>query len=56
MAAGVEVEQTFALIDDPRLGEWPQVVPVEPAVMKKLAGTQTPRGPVAQTTAARWNC
>lgn len=54
IAAGVEVEQTFALEDDPRIGEWPSVSPVVPAVMKKLAGTQTPRGPLAVMRIPDW--
>lgn len=47
IAAGVGVERVFALADDPRLSEWPQATPVSPEVMDKLAGTDTPRGPVA---------
>lgn len=54
VAADVEIVRTFALEDDPRLGEWPRVSLVAPPVMKKLAGTQTPRGPVSVMRIPSW--
>ena len=48
--AGVEVRQVFALPDDPEQTRWPHLRLVDEAVMAKLAGTATPRGPVAVVT------
>ena len=47
LAANVAVGRVYALEDDPQLDEWPNVVLVAAEVMTKLAGTETPRGPVA---------
>lgn len=47
IAAGVQPERLFVLIDDPRLDQWPDPTLVSPEVMDRLAGTETPRGPVA---------
>lgn len=52
--AGVSIERSFALADDPRLDEWPQVTVVDEPVMRKLATTDTPRGPVAVIAIPPW--
>lgn len=44
---GVSVERVFVLSDDPRRDEWPKVTIVDERVMRRLAPTETPRGPVA---------
>lgn len=46
-AAGATILRTFVAADDPDPHQWPHPVVVEEAVMRKLAGTETPRGPVA---------
>lgn len=55
VSAGLRIERTFALEDDPRLGDWPQVTVVEGSVMRRLAGTETPRGPVAIVGIPAWD-
>lgn len=45
--AGASIEQTFHLPDDPGAADWPGATPVAELVMARLAGTETPRGPVA---------
>lgn len=52
LAAGVAPERVFALTDDRPTRELAdrerfEVIPVEPAAMARLAGTESPRGPVA---------
>jgi TrmH family RNA methyltransferase len=47
LGAGVEVERTFHLPDDPEANRWPSATPVDQAVLEKLAGTESPRGPIA---------
>lgn len=54
LAADVEIEQVFALADDDELDRWPQPTLVTDAVMAKLAGTRTPRGPVAVISIPDW--
>ncbi|HEX2154910.1 MAG TPA: RNA methyltransferase [Acidimicrobiia bacterium] len=54
MRAGISIERTFALTDDPRAGEWPAVTLVDHPVMRKLAATDTPRGPVAVMQIPDW--
>jgi len=55
IGAGMDIEATFALVDDPHYGEWPAVSAVSEAVMGKLAGTATPRGPVAVMHIPPWD-
>lgn len=55
IGAGMDIEKTFALTADPRYGEWPEVSAVSEAVMDKLAGTATPRGPVAVMRIPPWD-
>ena len=45
--AGATIRHTFVAADDPNPHQWPNPVVVEEAVMRKVAGTETPRGPVA---------
>ncbi len=47
MSAGATIERTFHLPDDPGADYWPGATPVVDVVLAKLAGTETPRGPVA---------
>lgn len=47
LAAGVTIQRTFSLENDPGIHRWPAVSPVDEIVLAKLAGTDTPRGPVA---------
>ncbi|MGH8912318.1 MAG: TrmH family RNA methyltransferase [Acidimicrobiia bacterium] len=47
LAAGVTIHRTFCLEDDPGINRWPAVSPVDEIVLAKLAGTDSPRGPVA---------
>ena len=54
IAAGAEIERTFALPEDPRRDEWPNVVVVDHRVMLRLAATETPRGPVAIVVIPDW--
>lgn len=55
IGAGMVIETTFALATDPRYGDWPEVSAVSEAVMGKLAGTTTPRGPVAVMCIPPWD-
>lgn len=55
LAAGTVPERTFALPDDPGTGHWPQVTMVDERVMRRLAPTETPRGPVAVTRIPPWS-
>ena len=50
LETGAEVRTVFSLPDDPNLDRWPSLRTVDEAVMSKLAGTTTPRGPVAVMT------
>ncbi len=54
MAAGIAIETTFALENDPRFDDWPAVRAVEPPVLARLADTDTPRGPVAVMPIPPW--
>ncbi|HLU53754.1 MAG TPA: RNA methyltransferase [Acidimicrobiia bacterium] len=54
LAAAVEVQRTFVLPDDPRRHDWPNAVVVDDAIMRKLAATETPRGPVAVVAIPEW--
>ncbi|HEX7099783.1 MAG TPA: RNA methyltransferase [Acidimicrobiia bacterium] len=54
IAAGAEIQRTFVLPDDPRHHEWPNAVVVDHDVMRKLAATETPRGPVAVVVIPDW--
>lgn len=54
LAARVQIEQVFARTDDPDLDNWPRPTLVEEAAMGKLAGTRTPRGPVAVIPIPDW--
>ena len=47
LAAGVTIHRTFCLGDDPGMPRWPAVSLVDEIVLAKLAGTDSPRGPVA---------
>lgn len=48
LAAGLAVERVFALEDDlPDAIPGVAIVPVDPAALARLAGTDSPRGPVA---------
>lgn len=55
LAAGVPIQRVFALPDDPRRGEWPEVTVVAEQVMHRLAPTDTPRGPVAVARIPDWS-
>lgn len=55
IGAGMNIEMTFALADDPRFDDWPEVSAVSEPVMGKLAGTATPRGPVAVMHIPPWD-
>jgi TrmH family RNA methyltransferase len=47
IGSGATIEHTFVATEDPDPTRWPSPLPVEEAVLRKLAGTETPRGPVA---------
>lgn len=47
IASGAIVERTFVAVDDPDPERWPAPLLVEEPVLRKVAGTETPRGPVA---------
>lgn len=47
LAAGIRPSRIFAHVDDPGLAHWPEAVAVTAAVMRRLADTDHPRGPVA---------
>lgn len=53
--AGIPLQRVFALPDDPRREEWPQVTIVDERVMHRLAPTETPRGPVAVAPIPDWS-
>lgn len=53
--AGIHLQRVFALADDPRREEWPQVTIVDERVMHRLAPTETPRGPVAVARTPDWS-
>lgn len=46
-AAGITLVRTFVHLDDPDPHRWPAPVRVDQRVMTRLAGTESPRGPVA---------
>lgn len=45
--SGARIERTFVAADDSDPSRWPAPIIVEEPVMRKVAGTETPRGPVA---------
>lgn len=47
VGSGAGIEHTFVAADDSQPSRWPNPIIVEEAVMRKVAGTETPRGPVA---------
>lgn len=53
--AGMEIDTTFTLPDDPRGTDWPNARVVSPDVMARLADTETPRGPVAVMRIPPWD-
>lgn len=55
LEAGISLRRVFALPDDPRREDWPNVTLVEERVMRRLAPTETPRGPVAVTDIPDWS-
>lgn len=52
--AGVSFVELFALPTDERLADWPDPTLVEPQIMRRLAHTETPRGPVAVAQIPPW--
>lgn len=55
MAAGVAIERTFVPDDDPQSQQWPSPVLVDERVMARIAGTETPRGPVSVIAIPGWD-